>query len=178
MRRATAALLSFGLLAGCDTYAASRYSINADTVVALRQLNGNTVNVGHFTSSVPNQTEITCRAVGPIKTPDGETFAEYVRKALMDEMKIAGVFAERSPTQVTGILNEVDLGSASGTWRLGLTLVSSNGNRLTATETYKFTSSFVGVTACQEAAKALMPAIQNLVGRAVRDPAFRRLIVT
>jgi hypothetical protein len=176
MRRGAVLLSSLGLLADCDTYAASRYSINADNVVALRQLAGNTAGVGTFTASIPNQSEIMCRAVGPIKTPDGETFSEYVRKALVDEMKIAGAFAEPSLVTINGRLDRVDMGSTSGTWALALTLASSNGTSLAVAETYKFTSSFMGVTACREAANALMPAVQNLVGRVVRHPAFPRLV--
>jgi hypothetical protein len=31
--------------------------------------------------------------VGPTKTPDGEPFSNYVRKAFVDELKIANVFS-------------------------------------------------------------------------------------
>jgi hypothetical protein len=37
-------------------------------------------------SNQPDLREITCRAVDPIKTPDGETYAEFIRKALIDEL--------------------------------------------------------------------------------------------
>ena len=73
--------ISAAMLSGCSTYAASRYSISADNVTALRAFRGQTVAVGPFTAAQPGKTEIMCRAVGPIKTPDGETFEEFVRKA-------------------------------------------------------------------------------------------------
>lgn len=178
MRAAVWSSLALLLLAGCDTYATSRYSINADSVMALRQFNGRTVNVGAFTAAAPGQSEIVCRAVGPIKTPDGEPFSEYVRKALVDEMKIAGIYSPTAPISITGRLEQADFGSTSGTWTLALTLASSNGATLTENETYKFTTSFAAVTACREAANAFMPAVQNLVARAVRNPSFQRLIGT
>ena len=46
---------------------------------------GQKVNVGAFTAAKPGQTGIMCRLVGPITTPDGRSFEEYVRRALIDE---------------------------------------------------------------------------------------------
>lgn len=84
---------------GCSTYAAARYSISADNVRTLRTFKGQTVNIGAFTAAKPGQTEITCRGVGPIKTPDGEPFEQFIRKAFLDEMTIAELYARtrRSP---------------------------------------------------------------------------------
>lgn len=163
-------------LTGCSTYAASRYTVNADNVVALRQYSGRLVAVGPFTSSQPGQSTIVCRAVGPIKTPDGEPFSEFVRKAFMDELKIASIYSDRAPMTLTGVLNSIDFGTVSGTWQLSLTVTSSNGGSITENETYSFSSSYFGETACNQTAQALMPAVQNLVGRIIRNPAFPALI--
>lgn len=163
-------------VSGCSTYAASRYSISADNVVALRALNGKTVNVGTFTASKPGQSEIMCRGVGPIKTPDGEPFSEFIRKALIDELKIANAFSLTSTVTLTGNLDAIDFSSASGAWNLTLNVKSSNGRTLVATENYEFTSSYYGETACNQTAHALMPAVQNLVGKIVRSNDFAALI--
>lgn len=176
MRGAIWAVLALPFLAGCDTYAASRYAISADNVVALRQFSGRTATVGAFTAGTPGQSEMVCRAVGPIKTPDGEPFSEYVRKALIDEMRIAGIYDPASPVSITGRLEQIELSSVSGSWRLALTASTSSGASFAVTEVYSFTSSFAAVTACREAANALMPAVQNLVGRIVRNPEFARMI--
>jgi hypothetical protein len=55
-------------------------------------------------------------------------------------------------------------------------LKSSNGKSLVASEHYAFKASYEGEAGCQNTAQALMPAIQNLVGKAVRDPAFPELL--
>ena len=102
------------LVCGCSTYSASRYSISTDNVVALRSLNGTTVNIGAFTASIPGQTEIMCRGVGPIKTPDGETFADYVRKALLDELRIANAYSSSAPITIKGNLDAIDFSSGGG----------------------------------------------------------------
>jgi hypothetical protein len=59
---------------------------------------------------------------------------------------------------------------------LALTVKSSNGKSLVATEHYAFKASYGGDAGCQNTAQALMPAIQNVVGKAVRDPAFPQLL--
>jgi hypothetical protein len=176
MVRHPAILLIVAVLSGCSTYAAHRYSISADNVVALRALNGKTINVGPFTSSQSGLSEIACRALGPIKTPDGETFADFVRKALIDELKIANAFSPTSPITLTGNLNNIDFSSTSGYWDISLTVRSSNGNSVMVTEKYDYKTSFDAVTACNQTAQALMPAVQNLIGKLVRGAEFGTLI--
>ena len=170
-------LLSLVLVvSGCSTYASSRYSVSVDNVVALRTLNGKTINIGPFTSSTPGQSEIMCRAVGPIKTPDGEPFSEFIRKAFVDELKMANAFSTSSPITLTANLDSIDFTSMSGAWNLVLTVKSSNGKSMVATEAYNFTSSYYGETGCNQTAQALMPAVQNLVGKIVRSNEFLALV--
>ncbi|HYK12986.1 MAG TPA: hypothetical protein VEW70_03280, partial [Burkholderiales bacterium] len=145
-------------------------------IVALRALNGKTVNVGAFSASKPGEREIMCRAVGPIKSPDGELFSDFVRKAFVDELKIAGAFSGNAPVSLIGNLDAIDFSSASGGWNLALTIKSSNGKSMAVSEQYVFTSSFYGETACNQTAQALVPAVQNLVGKIVRSPEFNLLL--
>lgn len=176
MKEVLISLLLLGLLTGCSTYAANRYSVATDNVVALRTLNKKTINVGTFSSSQPGQSEIMCRAVGPIKTPDGEPFCEYIRKALVDELRMANVFSTNAPVTLTGNLDQIDFSSNSGTWEIALTVRCSNGKSMTVSENYSYTTSFYGETACNQTAQALMPAVQNLVGKVVRSPEFAALV--
>jgi hypothetical protein len=107
MRTIVAVMLTVTMLTGCSTYAASRYSISADNVRTLREYRGQTVNVGAFTAA-ESETEIMCRGVGPIKTPDGESFELFVRKAFIDELTIAEVFSPNAPITLTGRLDGID----------------------------------------------------------------------
>jgi len=172
MKQGLILLLLAALLSGCSTYAASRYSISADNVVALRTLTGKAVNLGAFTSSEPGKREIMCRGVGPIKTPDGEPFSEFIRKALLDELRIANAFSPNAPVTLTGNLDQIDYSSTTGSWALALTVKSSNGKSMAVAENYSYTTSWYGETACNQTAQALMPAVQNLVGKVVRSPDF------
>jgi hypothetical protein len=134
------------LLTGCSTYATSRYAINAETVAALRAYRPATVTVGPFTAAKPGQTEITCRAVGPIKTPDGETFEEFIRKALVAELTLAELYAPSAPVTLTGKVESINFSSGitDAAWTITLAVVSSNGRTLTVAEDYSFTSSWFG----------------------------------
>ena len=172
----TIVITTLALIAsGCSTYSANRYSTSVDNVVALRALNGTKINVGNFSSSGKSQTEIMCRGVGPIKTPDGETFENFIRKALIDELKISEIYSDTAQISLTGNLDAVDFSSNSGTWDLSLTIASSNGEALSVSEKYSFTTSFYGETACNQTAQALMPAVQNLIGKIVRNNEFKKL---
>jgi hypothetical protein len=176
MKQGSVLLLFVALLSGCSTLAASRYSISVDNVVALRTLNGKTIDVGAFSSSQPGKSEIKCRGVGPIRTPDGEPFSEFIRKALVDDLRMANVFSPTAPVTLTGNLDEIDFDSHEGKWNLALTITSSNGRLMVVKEDYSYTKSFGGNTACDQTAQALMPAVQNLVGKIVRSPDFIGLI--
>jgi hypothetical protein len=180
LRVTVVAMILVSVTAGCATYAASRYSISPETVSALRAYRPKTVAVGRFTAAEPGVSEITCRAVGPIKTPDGEPFEEFIRRALIAELTIAELSASSAPITLTGDLER--LGFTSGVywsdaaWDIALTVKSSNGKSLMVRERYAFSASYAGGAGCQNTAQALMPAVQNLVGKIVMHPEFRALL--
>ena len=162
-------------LSGCSTYSAPRYSISADNVTTLRAIGGQSLRVGPFTASQPGLSEILCRAAGPVTTQDGEPFSDFVRKALIDELKIANAFSETASITLSGHLNGIDFSSMSGSWDISLAVNSSNGKTIVVTEHYVFRSSFRALTACSQTAQALTPAVQNLIGKLVANTEFRAL---
>ena len=168
--------ITFLVLTGCSTYAVDRYSISADNVVALRNLGAKRVNVGEFTSYIPGLKEITCRAVGPIKTPDGNTFADFIKEALIDELQMAEIYSTDASNTLTGHLEKIDFDSNTGKWSLALIVNSSNGHSVSVSEEYKYATSFYGETACNQTAQALMPAVQNLIKKVITNQNFYNLV--
>ncbi|MBI4987822.1 MAG: hypothetical protein HZC23_03280 [Rhodocyclales bacterium] len=167
------------LFCACSTYTTPRYSINADTNVALKALGATSVAVGSF--SGPKDFDANCRAAGPLAPPDGLSYTEYLKKALEAELKVAGAHTATSPRIVlTGTVNKLEFSSSrgltGGSWDVELTLNSSNGSTLAAMEHYEFESGFNALTACKQTAEAYMPTIQNLIGKIVRSPDFRQLL--
>ena len=174
--KAIIALLGLTILTGCSTFATSRYSPSVDNVLALKQHKGVQVNVGNFSSFEPGLSVITCRGFGPVKSPDGEPYSEYIRKALTDELKMSDVYSSDAPITLTGQLNQLDFSSNSGNWNISLTVNSSNGKSVTVNDNYKYTTSYNGETACNQTAQAFMPAVQDIIAKLVRGNDFKTLI--
>ena len=173
---AAAAALS---LSACSTYMPQRYSINADTDVALKTINAGNINVGSFQG--PPDFDNSCRAAGPIAPPDNMSFEGYIQNALADELKVAGKFDGKSPTvTLNGIVEQLSFSSSrgitGGTWDIGLKVISSNGQSTYVSEHYEFKSGFIADTACKQTAEAFLPAVQDLIGKLVKAPEFKSLV--
>ena len=168
-------LVMLGLLvAGCEDYSAPRYSMSADSQVALKGLGTVRINVGDFHE--PKQFGPGCRAAGPITASDKLGFAAYIRKALVDELKVAGLYNETSAVTLTGEVDKLAFSSTVGSWDIGLVVTSSNGKSLAVEEHYSFPTAFAAVNACKRVADAYAPAVQDLIQKLVSSPAFRSLI--
>lgn len=161
---------------GCATRAAPRYSISVDNIMALRGLSGKKINLGNFTANRPGVNEFICRAAGPITTPDSEPFEDFIRKAFLDELRIADVYSPTASTALTGNLNEIGFSSLLSEWDVSLTVASSNGKTLTVVEKYEAPRNFNGSAACNLIAQTLVPAVQDLIGKVVNHPDFRDLL--
>jgi len=179
MIRAMTLLPFVMLLTACSTFVTPRYSISADTNVALKALGVSGISVGLF--GEPADFDRGCRLVGPLAPPDGMTHAAYIKKALEDELKVAGLHAATSPrVTLTGAVRKLAFSSSrgltGGSWDIELTMYSSNGKSMTTSEHYEFESGYMAETACKQTAEAFLPAAQNLIGKIVRAPAFRDLV--
>ena len=165
-------------LAGCSTYRASPYVVSADTLQVLRAYRGTTsVAVGPFTATMPDQREMKCREKGHFTTPNGETFEEFIRQAFVSELTKAELYAPAAPITLTGRLLTIDFsqGVADASWTFQLELRSSNGHWVTVLERYPIPGG-ADPASCRETARALTPAIQDLVAKIVRQPGFSRLL--
>jgi hypothetical protein len=48
---------------------------------------------------------------------------------------------------------------------------------MSASEHYEFNSGFIADTACKQTAEAYLPAVQNIIGKIVKSPEFKSLVV-
>jgi hypothetical protein len=96
------------------------------------------------------------------------------------ELTLAELYAPSAPVALRGHLDALDFASgvywSDASWTIAITLTSSNGRSLAAREIYSFAASYGADAGCQNTAHALMPAVQSLVGKLVRDPGFSALI--
>ncbi len=162
---------------GCSTMTPARYAVSVDNNQVLKQYSGKTLNLASM--GAPADYDSACRLMGPIKASDNMTIPQFVAKAFNDEFKFAGLYSENG-TKIDGALTKIKFSSTSGLtsgwWDLGLTLTSGNGKSLSTENRYEFKSGFDAITACNQTAQALGPAVQDLIKKTVSDPAFPTLL--
>ena len=166
------------LQAGCSTMTPARYAVSMDNNQALKQYARASVKVVSITSA--GSYDANCRLMGPIQASDGMTIPQFVEKAFNDELKFANIYSD-SGMALTGKLTKISFSSTkgltNGNWDLALTLTSSNGKSSSVESSYDFKSGFDAITACNQTAQALGPAVQDLIRKAVTDPQFSGLIL-
>lgn len=168
-------LLLLLFVAGCATSITPRYSVLAKNVASLRDLYGNAQNkikVGEFTSEIKEIPP--CRA-GTIPIPDGLTIASFVKDGFSDELRMSGVYSEKSNTEIRGkILNlaaECNIGT--GHWITEIELTIGNGNPFIVKSIYDFEGAFVGNLVYQNAQQSLNYALQDFYSQIIKDDNFK-----
>lgn len=172
---AVIALAMFAL--GCSTMTPARYSVSIDNNQALKRYEGSQARLVSISSST--KYDANCRLMGPIQASDGMTIPQFVEKAFNDELKFANVYSEQGVAlegDLTRIAFSSSAGLVNGWWELALKLTSSNGKSLAVESRYDFKSGFDAVTACNQTAQALGPAVQDLIKKTVTDPQFGELL--
>jgi hypothetical protein len=172
-----------GLLSGCGATAAN-YSVAADAQVALRaarEAHAAPLSVGQVQmvgEASGEQESLGCRALSVAAPADRGSFPEYVRRALIDELNVAGLYDPKSPIVVRVTISRLEITSMGdstidGVFRF---TVGSAADENPATHVVKvpFTSAFVADTACRNAATAFPAAVQQAIVSFVRSPEFYR----
>lgn len=166
------------LLSACETTTSLPYSVSTQNVIqaqsALRGTNGK-VSVGVFTAAA-GVTEPTCRAMGALDVAPGKDIPTYIRDAFEAELFMAQVHAIEAPA-ITGRIDSLEMNSfGTGSWVIAMTVSSTafpTGYQVTTN--FPFATSFSAVMACQNAATAFNPAVQDLLRSVVSHPDFSRL---
>jgi hypothetical protein len=167
------------ILAGCETPTSARYSIDAENNLALRNSGFTGIGVGAF--SAPRNFDPNCRLVGPLRVADGMTHTQYIQRALLSELQLAGVAGTGAPRiTLVGEVTRLDFSSmdalTGGQWAIDLTVRSSNGRTLLTQVRHSFDSGFLGTEACRQTAEAFPRAVQDLIGNTVRHSQFTTLL--
>lgn len=167
------------LLAACESPTTQRYAISADNNAAIKTLDVKGVAVGTF--QPPANFSENCRALGGLKVADNLTHTQYIQKAFEDELKIAGALSQgASRVTLSGKVTKLEFNSmravTGGSWTIDLELVSSNGKSMKVAEYYEFNSGFSAPEACRQTAEAFSRAVQNLIGKTVKDQSFTALV--
>ena len=165
---------------GCVNYQASQYGVSSENVKSLRGLAQTStikLNVGDFSSYQLGRNAIDCHFTGPVVTPNQEPFEAYIRNALINELRAAGLFSEHANIRIDGYLESVGLDTSykNGRWAFKLRISASDGSSFITGNVYSVSTSFDGGLACLEMARALPLATQDLLSKLFDDPKFRKL---
>jgi hypothetical protein len=177
MKKVFALCVAVLLFTGCSTMTPARYAVSVDNNLALKKYEGSRVKV--VSMAPPASFDPNCRLMGPIQASDGMTIPQFVQKAFNDELKFANLYAEDGVTldgNFTTIAFSSTSGLTNGWWELDLALKSSNGKSMNVSNRYEFKSGFDAITACNQTAQALGPAVQDLIKKTVTDPQFAALL--
>lgn len=177
MKRIVFVLLALGLVTGCSTMTPARYSVSADTNQALEDYEGQQVQLTEL--EAPESYNANCRLMGPIRAADGMTIPEFIQDAFNDEFQFADIY-DKQGTALTGTVDKIAFSSVSnltnGWWHLAITLRSPEGEAFSVENRYEFESGFGAITACNQTARALSAAVQDLIYKTVTHPQFAKLI--
>lgn len=170
-------ILLMSFISGCITYHGQNYGVSADNISSLNKLQSNTktkIKSVEFTSYSPGRSRMGCRAAGPISTPNGEPFDQYIKEAFIDELKIANLYDPNKGIEVKGHLKKIATGSGIGNarWVIHVDYSSPGKETFSVNIEHKTRSSWLADKACLELAHGLGPAVQKLLKETFSNPEF------
>jgi hypothetical protein len=176
--------LLVSLLGACSIiqphYTPQGYSVFVDNTEALKRLGVSNINVGPFTKTA--EFDNSCRVVaGVVDKPDNTGFEGYIQKALIAELKQAGMFDDKTP-KIT-LSGDVEMLSLStwrmiylSSWDIGVRLKSSNGQSVYIAQHYDFNAGPNYLPDCQQIADHYMYAVQKTLWKIIDAPEFQSLV--
>lgn len=136
------------------------------------------VKVTEFSLVDPELNSISMRG-SSLLSPYNKSFSLYITKALEEELKLAGLWAEKSNIEITGALlaHDVDLsGFSVGTSSATAKFIVKRDDKVTydktLSETHEFESSFIGAIAIPAGQKSYQSVIQKLFSKLFSDNSF------
>ena len=163
-------------LSGCETFSVHQYSLSQQNTATIKNtilMTGQLTSlaVGEFTASNPGQFELRCGINNLIKMPRNTPYEKYIREALIEELKKAGVHSLdqiEAGRVITGNLDTFKLDSDTGDWVIKITITFKSGESFTVSETYEHNE-----ISCEEAASSLVTAVQELIHKIITHPVFQ-----
>jgi hypothetical protein len=166
------------LLVGCAN-TTQRYGVSTENNQILRGIeNPRQIKVGAFTTSGPNKATLECRNMYPLTVPSS-SYESYIREALVDELKLSGIYSDTANTELTMHFEKIDFSSAFvGNWVISAQFTIAGKPPFTVTTNYGFTDVNWGPSlACSNTAAAFVPAVQNFLKAMFLDPRFKEAIL-
>lgn len=161
---------------GC-THMTSNYGASPKNVEVIKNIGASEISVGEFTSKSGEHTSIGCRAAGPVKNQNNQSFEDYIEKAFINELKMASAYKEDSNIKISGLIDKLDFNSniGAGKWIIDANVTSTTSKGYSVKSTYRFSTNFVADKACQQVAQAFEPAVEEFINKVLTHPEFSTL---
>lgn len=166
------------IVSGCAV-PVDRYNATADNQTKIRTFQ-NKLNVDKFTAAKTDY-KVMCRLANNVEMPDGRSFEGYIQAAMIEELKMAGVYSKDSNILIKGHLNNTDVSSGvtDAHWTFDLTISNARGKSFTINHKREYSASFIGRIACDsDMPKSFLPTVQELIGKIINHPDFDSLFST
>lgn len=165
--------------AGCSTTSGgAQYKASTQNVLHMQEhLENAKVRLLGFTAAAGVDDSHWCRAVGPLTIGGGKTPTQFIHDAMQEELFLAQSYSRTAPIAISGRVDALSFSSVSpAKWEITLSLTSSNGASYQVKGQHEFSTSWGAVEACKNTADAFVPAVQDVLKRAVSDARFKSLI--
>jgi hypothetical protein len=181
------AVIIFGLqIAACSgpsyVYQSSSYNVDA-----LRLNNANSCRVGNILNAETRDVEdpISFRGLSSFVSPVGDTYGDYITRALKDELMLAGIYSENSPLEISGTMTK-HIFDASGTnvgvGDIAVEFVVTSAGTIVYKKTHsvhkEYVTGFNGIEASTNMQRAHTETVEELLNRFYKDPEFIRVMRT
>lgn len=167
------------LILSCATISAPPPS-NLDSRSILLQFSSNRgpkISVGTITSTQADLRAIQCRGTGKISPPEGLTYAQYTEQLLIDQFTVAPGYDAQGPLKLEGNIDRIDFDSINpGKWMIDMTFSAKGIDPFKVIAEYHFSTSLDPNAACPQVARALSPAMYDLLAKLVTHPSFKQLL--
>jgi hypothetical protein len=162
-------------LGGC-TYNIPSYTAQSENLNLVRS-GRNTISVIQEKPEFSDDGSIVCRASGPVKLPNGQTFSSYITDALKDELKSVNLFDERATNKLRVRVKRVDFSSSLGAtnWYIDADYLV-NDNKVSVSSVYHDRSSYLGTKACNNMAQYFQKAVAEHLRQLYSKAEFRTAI--
>jgi hypothetical protein len=167
------------LLIGCS-FTGQNYRTSIENVDTLAEIHkgSHKINVATFNMSGASSGAIMCRAAGTVGTPSGVSFAQYIHDGLVQELKHANMYSAGAQSTLHGKVNNINLSTmiGAGGWKVDMTFDDGVHAPFRVVDTYKFSTNFVAEVACEQAANAIEPMVEQFLKKLYLSPGFRKAL--
>lgn len=169
------------LASSACSVATNRYQVSPFNVEKLKTANIDACSVGSFVlGDQPGVIDpMHFRGFSRFKSPVGDSFADYIAKALTDELALAGAYSPDSGLNIVGtvVMHNFDAsGLVVGTGDLGVEFVVKRDSSVVFKKVvsirHEFESSFFGAAAANNMNVAYPIAVTKLLSKLIDDKEF------